>query len=55
MAKKKNQIIKMQSLSSAYFYTTTKTKRLQQEGKKLKLKKYDPVVNKHVWFVEKKI
>ncbi len=38
---------------TGYFYTTTKNRR--QTPDKLKLKKYDPVVRKHVEFVEKKI
>ncbi len=38
---------------TGYFYTTTKNKRSTPD--KLKLKKYDPVVRKHVEFVEKKI
>jgi large subunit ribosomal protein L33 len=33
------------------YYTTTKNRRSQQE--KLKMKKYDPVVRKHVVFEEK--
>lgn len=38
---------------TGFFYTTTKNKR--QTPDKLKLKKYDPVVRKHVIFEEKKI
>ncbi|MBL8949288.1 MAG: 50S ribosomal protein L33 [Myxococcaceae bacterium] len=34
------------------YYTTTKNRRKQQD--KLQLKKYDPVVRKHVLFVEGK-
>ena len=41
------------SAGTGYFYTTTKNKRKTPE--KLKLKKYDPVVRKHVEFVEAKI
>lgn len=47
---------KIKLLSSAgtgYFYTTTKNKRLSNE--KLRLKKYDPRVRKHVEFVETKL
>ncbi len=36
---------------TGFFYTTTKNRRSQQE--KLKLKKYDPIVRKHVIFEEK--
>lgn len=47
---------KIKLLSSAgtgYFYTTTKNKKKTNE--KLKLKKYDPKVRKHVEFVETKL
>jgi large subunit ribosomal protein L33 len=36
-----------------YYYTTTKNKRTKPE--KLKLKKYNPNLRKHVLFVEDKI
>jgi large subunit ribosomal protein L33 len=38
---------------TGYFYTTTKNTRNNPD--KIKLKKYDPVVQKHVEFVEKKL
>jgi large subunit ribosomal protein L33 len=38
---------------TGYFYTTTKNKR--QSTEKLRLKKYDPKVRKHVDFVEEKL
>ncbi len=38
---------------TGYFYTTTKNKKLGNE--KLKFKKYDPKVRKHVEFVEEKL
>ncbi len=38
---------------TGYYYTTTKNKRTTPE--KLELKKYDPVVRKHVLFREAKI
>ena len=41
------------SAGTGYFYTTSKNKRLATG--KLKLKKYDPKVRKHVEFVEEKI
>lgn len=47
------EIIRMvSSAKTGYFYTTTKNKRIHTE--KLKLKKYDPIVRKHVEFVESK-
>lgn len=45
--------IKMKSTESSYYYTTTKNKR--NTPGKLKLRKYDPVLQKHVEFVEDKI
>lgn len=38
---------------TGFFYTTTKNKR--NTTKKLEIKKYDPVVRKHVVFKESKI
>ena len=38
-----------------YHYTAVKTKRLTIENIKLKLKKYNPVKQKHQWFVEAKL
>ncbi len=52
----KSAVIKIKLLSSAdtgYFYVTKKNPRKKPE--KLKLSKYDPVVRKHVEFVETKI
>lgn len=46
--------IRMQSSAgTGYFITTTKNPRTTTE--KLKFKRYDPVVRKHVMFEEKKI
>ena len=41
------------SAGTGYYYTTTKNRRTNPD--KIKLKKYDPVVRKHVEFVEAKI
>jgi large subunit ribosomal protein L33 len=41
------------SAGTGYFYTTTKNKKLSTE--KLRMKKYDPKVRKHVEFVEEKL
>jgi large subunit ribosomal protein L33 len=47
MAKSKNrEIIKMKSTESAYTYSTTKNKQNSQQ--RLELRKYDPVVRRHV-------
>lgn len=42
----------MRSSESRFFYTTTKNKRNKE---KLQLKRYDPVIRKHVDFNEEKI
>ena len=41
------------SAGTGYFYTTMKNKRKTPE--KIRLRKYDPVVRRHVEFVEAKI
>src|SRR3954463_8957207 len=41
------------SAGTGYFYTTDKNKKLSTE--KLRMKKYDPKVRKHVEFVEEKL
>ncbi|VFP78038.1 50S ribosomal protein L33 [Buchnera aphidicola (Cinara cuneomaculata)] len=54
MAKTSRIKIKLMSSSgSNHYYTTTKNKRNQTN--KLKLKKYDPKIRKHVVYEEKKI
>jgi len=55
MAKKgPREIIKLESTAkTGYFYTTTKSKR--NTTSKLLIKKYDPVVRKHVEFKETKM
>ncbi|MEO9903259.1 MULTISPECIES: 50S ribosomal protein L33 [Alphaproteobacteria] len=54
MAKPATVLIKLvSSADTGYFYVTKKNPRTQTE--KLQLKKYDPVVRKHVLFKESKI
>lgn len=54
MAKPATVLIKLvSSADTGYFYVTKKNPRTQTE--KLQLKKYDPVVRKHVLFKEAKI
>ena len=54
MASKVREKIKLVSeAETGYFYTTTKNKRNTPD--KLRFKKYDPVVRKHVFFKESKI
>ncbi|CAL4318899.1 50S ribosomal protein L33 [Buchnera aphidicola (Protaphis terricola)] len=54
MAKKNREKIKMVSSSgTGHYYTTTKNKRNTPD--KLVLKKYDPIIRKHVLYNEAKI
>ncbi|MEQ8333954.1 50S ribosomal protein L33 [Nisaea sp.] len=54
MAKPATVLIKLvSSADTGFFYVTKKNPRTQTE--KLQLKKYDPVVRKHVLFKESKI
>ena len=43
----------MSSANTGHYYTTTKNRRLHPE--KMEVKKYDPVVRKHVIYKETKI
>ena len=54
MAKGAREKIKLESTAgTGHFYTTTKNKKTSSE--KLRMKKYDPKVRKHVEFVEEKL
>jgi large subunit ribosomal protein L33 len=54
MAKAAREKIKLvSSAGTGHFYTTSKNKRTMTE--KLEMKKYDPVVRKHVMYKEAKI
>ena len=56
--KKKSTIVKLRSTASSYFYTTEKNPKMEggaNNDGKLYLKKYDPIVRKHVPFKEAKI
>ncbi len=54
MAKGAREKIKLESSAgTGFFYTTTKNR--QKTPDKLELKKYDPVVRKHVPFKETKL
>ncbi|MFW0776772.1 MAG: 50S ribosomal protein L33 [Rickettsiales bacterium] len=54
MAKKNILLVKLlSSASTGYYYVTKKNPKTKTE--KLALKKYDPVVRKHVMFNEAKI
>jgi large subunit ribosomal protein L33 len=49
----RDKIKLVSSADTGHFYTTTKNKRTTPD--KLELKKYDPVVRKHVVYKESKI
>ena len=51
--KVREKIRMVSTAGTGYFYTTTKNKRTTPQ--KLVLKKYDPVIRKHVDFKESKI
>jgi large subunit ribosomal protein L33 len=54
MAKGAREKIKLESSAgTGFFYTTTKNR--QKTPDKLEIKKYDPVVRKHVLFKEAKL
>ncbi len=49
----RDKIKMVSSAGTGHFYTTTKNKRTTPD--KLEMKKYDPVVRKHVMYKEAKI
>jgi large subunit ribosomal protein L33 len=49
----RDKIKLVSSAKTGHFYTTTKNKRKNTE--KMEVKKYDPVVRKHVTYKESKI
>jgi len=49
----RDKIKMVSSAKTGHYYTTTKNKRTMPE--KLEMKKYDPVVRKHVIYKEAKI
>ncbi len=49
----RDKIKLVSSAKTGHYYTTTKNKRTMTE--KLELKKYDPVIRKHVMYKEAKI
>jgi len=53
MAAVREKIKLVSSAGTGHFYTTSKNKRTKPD--KLELKKYDPVVRKHVIYKESKI
>ncbi|MGW8248341.1 MAG: 50S ribosomal protein L33 [Acidiferrobacterales bacterium] len=53
MAAVREKIKLVSSAGTGHFYTTTKNKRTKPD--KLEMKKFDPVVRKHVMYKEAKI
>ncbi|HNR92126.1 MAG TPA: 50S ribosomal protein L33 [Dokdonella sp.] len=53
MASKRDKIRLVSSAGTGHFYTTDKNKKTTPE--KMEIKKYDPVVRKHVAYKEAKI
>jgi len=53
MASKRDKIRMISSAGTGHFYTTDKNKKTKPD--KIELKKYDPVVRKHVVYKEGKI
>ena len=53
MASKRDKIRLVSSAGTGHFYTTDKNKKTTPD--KMEIKKYDPVVRKHVPFKEAKI
>jgi len=55
----KNQVVLMvpegERKSYKYSFTVKKSVKMQREGKKLRMHKYDPSKQKHVWFEERKV
>lgn len=43
------------SAGTGYFYTIRVNKKKNRSGKKLEIKKYDPIAQQHVTFSEKKL
>jgi large subunit ribosomal protein L33 len=53
MASKRDKIRMISSAGTGHFYTTDKNKKTKPD--KIEMKKYDPVVRKHVVYKEGKI
>ena len=53
MASKRDKIKLVSTADTGHYYTTTKNKRLHPN--KMEVKKFDPVVRKHVPYKESKI
>jgi large subunit ribosomal protein L33 len=57
MASKKGDkvVIKLENKETGYFYTTTKNNKSERTKGKMKMRKYDPKLRKHVEMTEAKM
>jgi large subunit ribosomal protein L33 len=57
MATKKGvkAVVKLENKETGYFYTTTKNTKSENTQGKMKFRKYDPKLRKHVVFTENKM
>ena len=57
MASKKGsvEVIKLENKETGFFYTTTKNTKSENTKSKMKFRKYDPKLRKHVVFTEAKM
>ena len=55
MASKRDKVKLVSSAGTGHYYTTTVNKRNMAGKGKLELKKYDPVIRKHVIYKEAKL
>jgi len=57
MASKKGnkEVVKLENKETGYYYTTTKNTKSENTAGKMKFRKYDPKLRKHVTFTEAKM
>lgn len=58
MAKKSYEVVRMvpeENPETGTVYTVKKSTKGQKVSEKLRMRKYDPVLREHVWFVQKKL
>ena len=57
MASKKGaiEVVKLENKETGFFYTTTKNTKSETTKAKMKFRKYDPKLRKHVEFTEAKM
>ena len=57
MASKKGskEVVKLENKETGFFYTTTKNTKSERTAGKMKFRKYDPKLRKHVVMTEAKV